>query len=191
MYVRLAFAVTIHLEPEILLIDEVLAVGDAAFQRKCLGKIGDVAKQGRTSLFVSHYMPAIESLCTLAHRLDGGRLVQSGTTAEVVDAYLSSVPAVNSASICLRKDRRGSGKAAIHRLGRRRSRQFTASVIQCSQDVEFSVGYTSDDADLKNRLHSHRHLRPQRPVHALALQRNGRGRVWRRAESWIAHNAQR
>src|SRR2546422_3230094 len=80
MYVRLAFAVAAHLEPEILLVDEVLAVGDAQFQKKCLGKMDDVAKQGRTILFVSHYMAAIESLCTLAYRLDGGRLVQSGNT---------------------------------------------------------------------------------------------------------------
>jgi lipopolysaccharide transport system ATP-binding protein len=150
MYVRLAFAVAIHLEPEILLIDEVLAVGDAAFQRKCLGKIGDVAKQGRTILFVSHYMPAIESLCTLAHRLDGGRLVQSGTTQEVVDAYLSSVPTVISASIRLRKDRRGSGKLRFTGMDVAGADGSPASVIQCSQDVEFSVGYTSDDADLKN-----------------------------------------
>src|SRR5262245_27578419 len=110
MYVRLAFAVAAHLEPEILLIDEVLAVGDVAFQKKCLGKMKAVAKQGRTILFVSHYMPVIESLCTLAYRLDGGRLVQSGMTQEVVDAYLSSVPAADNASIRLRKDRRGTGK---------------------------------------------------------------------------------
>jgi ABC-type polysaccharide/polyol phosphate transport system, ATPase component len=63
MYVRLAFAVAAHLDPEILLVDEVLAVGDAAFQKKCLGKMGDVAKEGRTVLFVSHNMAAIESLC--------------------------------------------------------------------------------------------------------------------------------
>ena len=150
MYVRLAFAVAIHLEPEILLIDEVLAVGDAAFQRKCLGKIGDVAKQGRTILFVSHYMPAIESLCTLAYRLDGGRLVQSGTTQEVVDAYLSSVPTVISASIRLRKDRRGSGKLRFTGLDVAGADGSPASVIQCGHDVEFSVGYTSDGADLKN-----------------------------------------
>ena len=150
MYVRLAFAVAAHLEPEILLIDEVLAVGDAAFQRKCLGKISDVAKQGRTILFVSHYMPAIESLCTRAHRLDGSRLVQSGTTREVVDAYLSSVPAVASASIRLRKDRRGSGKLRFTGMDVAGADASPASVIQCSRDVEFSIGYTSDGADLRN-----------------------------------------
>ena len=74
MYVRLAFAVAAHLEPEILLVDEVLAVGDAAFQKKCLGKMGDVARGGRTVLFVSHNMASVESLCTTALLLDGGRL---------------------------------------------------------------------------------------------------------------------
>ena len=74
MYLRLAFAVAAHLEPEILLIDEVLAVGDAAFQRKCLGKMGSVAQQGRTVLFVSHNMGAITQLCSRAHWISGGRL---------------------------------------------------------------------------------------------------------------------
>jgi len=150
MYVRLAFAVAAHLEPEILLIDEVLAVGDVAFQKKCLGKMDDVAKHGRTILFVSHYMAAIESLCTLAYRLDGGRLVQSGTTREVVDAYLSSVPTVDNASIRLRRDRRGTGKLRFTDMDVADDDGSPASVIQSGQDVEFSVGYTSDGANLKN-----------------------------------------
>src|SRR4051794_25220116 len=79
MYLRLAFAVAAHLEPEILLIDEVLAVGDIAFQRKCIGKMGDVARQGRTILFVSHNMAAVESLCSTAYLLENGQLVTSGT----------------------------------------------------------------------------------------------------------------
>src|SRR5712692_7722218 len=78
MYVRLAFAVAAHLEPDILVVDEVLAVGDIAFQRKCLGKLGEVASEGRTVLFVSHNMPTIKSLCTRAILIDGGRLVQDG-----------------------------------------------------------------------------------------------------------------
>jgi lipopolysaccharide transport system ATP-binding protein len=89
MYLRLAFAVAAHLEPEILLIDEVLAVGDAAFQRKCLGKMGSVAQQGRTVLFVSHNMGAITQLCGRAYWISDGRLKQSGPAAEVVAAYLS------------------------------------------------------------------------------------------------------
>ena len=74
MYVRLAFAVAAHLEPEILLVDEVLAVGDAAFQKKCLGKMGDVAKEGRTVLFVSHNMPSVLNLCRRAVWIDDGRV---------------------------------------------------------------------------------------------------------------------
>jgi len=90
MYLRLAFAVAAHLEPEILLVDEVLAVGDAGFQKKCLGKMGNVAKEGRTVLFVSHNMGAITQLCGTAMQLEKGRLKRVGPSAEVVTAYLSS-----------------------------------------------------------------------------------------------------
>jgi lipopolysaccharide transport system ATP-binding protein len=87
MYMRLAFAVAAHLEPEILLVDEVLAVGDAAFQKKCLGKMGEVAREGRTVLFVSHNMTAVNQLCTRAVLLSGGRLALEGRTQEVVAEY--------------------------------------------------------------------------------------------------------
>jgi lipopolysaccharide transport system ATP-binding protein len=89
MYVRLAFAVAAHLEPEILVVDEVLAVGDAAFQKKCLGKMEDVAQHGRTVLFVSHTMPAVTQLCTRALWLDRGRIVRTGPSNDVVREYLS------------------------------------------------------------------------------------------------------
>ena len=88
MYVRLAFAVAAHLETEILIVDEVLAVGDAGFQKKCLGKIGDVANQGRTVLFVSHNMLAVDSLCTRAVCLHDGQMVFEGTPAMVTSRYL-------------------------------------------------------------------------------------------------------
>jgi len=90
MYLRLAFAVAAHLEPEILVVDEVLAVGDAEFQRKCLGKMGDVAQQGRTVLFVSHNMSAILRLTQEAIVLNKGQLIMRGPTQEAVDFYLSS-----------------------------------------------------------------------------------------------------
>ncbi len=90
MYVRLAFAVAAHLEPEILVVDEVLAVGDAAFQRKCLGRMSDVAQGGRTVLFVSHNMSAILNLTEEAIVLDKGRIVFRGPTPEAVDRYLAS-----------------------------------------------------------------------------------------------------
>jgi homopolymeric O-antigen transport system ATP-binding protein len=90
MYVRLAFAVAAHLEPEILIVDEVLAVGDAAFQKRCLGKIGDVAKAGRTVLFVSHNMTAINQLCPRTVLLSDGKLAEDGPTMSVIAAYLRS-----------------------------------------------------------------------------------------------------
>ncbi len=89
MYVRLAFAVAAHLDPEILIVDEVLAVGDAAFQKKCLGKMSDTANSGRTVLFVSHNMHTIQSLCTRAILLDEGKIIKDGNTHEVVSNYLT------------------------------------------------------------------------------------------------------
>jgi lipopolysaccharide transport system ATP-binding protein len=90
MWVRLGFAVAAHLEPEILLVDEVLAVGDAVFQRRCVGKIGDVAKEGRTVIFVSHNMGAVARLCGRCLWLDNGRLEMSGEPGMVISRYLSS-----------------------------------------------------------------------------------------------------
>ncbi|MCP4613472.1 MAG: ABC transporter ATP-binding protein [Planctomycetes bacterium] len=89
MHVRLAFAVAAHLEPEILLVDEVLAVGDAEFQKKCLGKMGDVAKSGRTILFVSHNMSAINQLCDRCILLDSGRTIIDDTPENTIEGYLS------------------------------------------------------------------------------------------------------
>ena len=104
MYVRLAFAVAAHLEPEILLVDEVLAVGDIKFQKKCLGKMGDVARAGRTILLVSHQLNQIRRLCQRVLWIDGGEIRRSGPTAEVVSAYekemLSSDALTQKGSVC-------------------------------------------------------------------------------------------
>ena len=89
MYVRLAFGVAAHLEPEILIVDEVLAVGDAEFQKKCLGKMSDVASHGRTIIFVSHNMQAVQSLCKSAMYMKAGRVTDIGPTATVINNYLS------------------------------------------------------------------------------------------------------
>src|SRR6516165_1534841 len=89
MYVRLAFAVAAHLEPEILIVDEVLAVGDVEFQKKCLGKMGEVAGRGRTVLFVSHNMAAVQSLCKRAVCLNHGHLADIGPTHSVIQKYLA------------------------------------------------------------------------------------------------------
>lgn len=90
MYVRLAFSVAAHLEPEILIVDEVLAVGDAEFQRKCLGKMKEVSQQGRTVIFVSHNLVAVKSLCTKGIVMDQGKLVFSGSADEAVESYMNA-----------------------------------------------------------------------------------------------------
>ncbi len=102
MYVRLAFAVAAHLEPEILLVDEVLAVGDAAFQKKCLGKMGSVAREGRTVLFISHDMDAILNLCPKALFLSNGTCAYMGPASEAIHHYLQSVRPAESGVVDLR-----------------------------------------------------------------------------------------
>ena len=100
MYVRLAFAVAAHLDPEILVVDEVLAVGDAEFQNKCLGKMGEVAGEGRTVLFVSHNMASISNLCSSATLIDHGRILGWGTTENIIEEYLAQSSAAQKSS-CL------------------------------------------------------------------------------------------
>jgi len=114
MYVRLAFAVAAHLEPEILVVDEVLAVGDVQFQKKCLGKMEDVGKEGRTVLFVSHNMTAVEKLCSRGIYLMNGHIKYASYIKPVVEQYLSDARRVSeSSSLRERKDRQGSGKVKI------------------------------------------------------------------------------
>jgi len=114
MHVRLAFAVAAHLDPEILLVDEVLAVGDAAFQRKCLGKMEDVAKEGRTVLFVSHNMAAVASLCSKAILLESGKLTKEGEVSKVIENYISSLSMLSeNLTVRQRQDRKGSGRVRI------------------------------------------------------------------------------
>jgi lipopolysaccharide transport system ATP-binding protein len=113
MYVRLAFSVAAHLEPEILLVDEVLAVGDVAFQRKCLGKMDEVSRQGRTVMFVSHNMGLIQTLCQRGIYLENGEIACAGSVAETVEAYLQSLETANLQEISERVDRRGEGKIKL------------------------------------------------------------------------------
>jgi lipopolysaccharide transport system ATP-binding protein len=118
MQVRLAFSVAAHLEPEILLIDEVLAVGDAAFQKKCLGKMGEVARAGRTVLFVSHNMLAIDNLCDWATLVEAGQLVATGATSEIIGQYLTMFD-TTAGSCDLTESvikRRGTGEARFQRV---------------------------------------------------------------------------
>jgi lipopolysaccharide transport system ATP-binding protein len=117
MYVRLAFAVAAHLEPEILIVDEVLAVGDAQFQKKCLMKMGEVTREGRTVLFVSHNMLAIQSLCSRVIWLDGGQIVGNGKTAQVVSDYVQSSGAVQTEQVWDRAENApGNDMVRLHRV---------------------------------------------------------------------------
>ncbi|MEX0713593.1 MAG: ABC transporter ATP-binding protein, partial [Pirellulales bacterium] len=116
MYMRLAFAVAAHLEPEILLVDEVLAVGDMAFQQKCLGKMREVGRGGRTVLLVSHNMGTISSLCDVAMTLEGGRNTGFGKASEQVAAYIASLNENSQMPLASRTDRSGTGRARITRV---------------------------------------------------------------------------
>jgi lipopolysaccharide transport system ATP-binding protein len=116
MYVRLAFAVAAHLESEILIVDEVLAVGDAEFQKKCLGKMNDVSKgEGRTVLFVSHNMSSIQNLCSKGIMLKNGQVFNTGDTESVLNAYQMDINS-NSSSITLTKERQGAGDLRVSNI---------------------------------------------------------------------------
>src|SRR5437764_1721956 len=110
MYVRLAFAVAAHLEPEILIVDEVLAVGDASFQQKCLGRMHSVAHEGRTVLFVSHNLGAVQMLCTRAILLRNGEIVAEGPPSSTVATYLNFLQNDSGQEVATRIDRTGKGK---------------------------------------------------------------------------------
>jgi lipopolysaccharide transport system ATP-binding protein len=129
MFVRLAFAVAAHLEPEILLVDEVLAVGDQAFQKRCLGKMGDVAREGRTVLFVSHNMASIEALCNTCLFLSDGQFVAKGQTHQVVSRYMTAHLRPESASVSL----------SVH-SGRRRGSHPLMKVVTLSDDSGTPTG---------------------------------------------------
>ena len=116
MYVRLAFAVAAHLEPEILIVDEVLAVGDASFQQKCLGKMEEVSRSGRTVLIVSHNMTVIEGLCERAILLEKGRVAKIGNTHEVVEGYADAIRNLAGTEIHARQDREGLGEILLTRI---------------------------------------------------------------------------
>lgn len=147
MRVRLGFAVAAHLEPEILLIDEVLAVGDVEFQKKCLGKMSDVAHGGRTILFVSHNMAAVQNLCTSTCLLEDGRIIAHGPSREIVATYLDrSTNLVNSIPLDQRTDRSGNGQfrfsdCKISTNGRIVTR------IQTGQNLELAFSFRGSNPD--------------------------------------------
>ena len=116
MYVRLAFGVAAHLEPDILLVDEVLAVGDAAFQKKCLGKMDDVAKEGRTIFFVSHNMSALLNLCSRAFLLEDGKVATQGDIHRTVKQYLQNPQTSDISDLSRSRTRRGRGRVRFSRV---------------------------------------------------------------------------
>lgn len=138
MYVRLAFAVAAHLDPEILIVDEVLAVGDADFQKKCLGKMGDVAHEGRTVLFVSHNMAAIAALCSKAICIEKGQLSYSGDAPRVISSYLeNNLEMVGEKIWQDPKSAPGNNFSRLHRVGIRNKNN--ENVVEIPSGEEFTV----------------------------------------------------
>ncbi len=141
MYTRLAFAVAAHLEPEILIVDEVLAVGDASFQKKCLGKMGEVAQHGRTVLFVSHNMAAVQSLCKTGLMLNHGRVQQVGPVESVVQSYLKTSSELEASPLEQRKDRKGDGSV---RLTAVKIESAEGGMICCGSRLKVTLSYEAD-----------------------------------------------
>jgi lipopolysaccharide transport system ATP-binding protein len=144
MQVRLAFSIAAHLEPEILLVDEVLAVGDAEFQKKCLGKMGEVAHSGKTVLFVSHNMGAINSICNTGMILDQNRLTYMGPVQQATHTYLKeTIPRTTELPISKRVDRSGAGKARFTSFWMVDDDDDRIERIRNGQTVRFVFGYKS------------------------------------------------
>jgi lipopolysaccharide transport system ATP-binding protein len=151
MYVRLAFAVAAHLEPEILIVDEVLAVGDAAFQKKCLGRMRDVASTGRTVIFVSHNMGAVSSLCSKAMVLWEGRVEYPlGSVEGAVQQYLSQVHKITKTKLAERTDRQGNGKARIEDFAIFDRHGNELEYLASGQEIEFRIYYSSTVSKLEH-----------------------------------------
>lgn len=141
MYVRLAFAVAAHLEPEILIVDEVLAVGDASFQQKCLGKMEEVSRSGRTVLIVSHNMTVIEGLCERAILLEKGRVAKIGNTHEVVEGYADAIRGLAGTAIEARHDREGLGEILLTRIEVMDTQRHPVAAAITGRDVVIRMYY--------------------------------------------------
>jgi lipopolysaccharide transport system ATP-binding protein len=153
MYVRLAFAVAAHLEPEILVVDEVLAVGDAQFQKKCLGKMGEVAKEGRTVLFVSHNMTAVQQLCQQGIVLVEGKVILNGHIEEAVRSYMQNIQTVICQSdMSKRKDRKGSQWLKFIKIALYDSEGNQIQRIVSGQDVRIRFYYISDQEKMNSSV---------------------------------------
>jgi lipopolysaccharide transport system ATP-binding protein len=149
MYVRLAFAVAAHLEPEILVVDEVLAVGDAGFQQRCFRKMDEVRRTGRTVLVVSHNLGAIQTLCTRAIQLERGAVVGAGDTATEVARYLARLTAAAQIPLLDRTDREGEGAARVVRFHYEDGRGQAVEHAVCGDELRVVVGCELTNADLR------------------------------------------
>jgi lipopolysaccharide transport system ATP-binding protein len=143
MYMRLAFAVSAHLEPEILIVDEVLSVGDFAFQEKCLRRMQTVARDGRTVLFVSHNVSAVAALCQRSIMLERGTLVADGPTDDVIEQYIRAVRSGASMRIDQREDRHGSGRLRFVEVEYLVDDQVT-DTVRTGDDVDVLLRYETD-----------------------------------------------
>ena len=137
MYVRLAFSVAAHLEPDILIVDEVLAVGDAAFQKKCLERMAEVSRMGRTILFVSHNLGLVKSMCRRGVLIEGGRVVCDDVVDATVAQYLERFEATASANLLERAQRHGTGRVRLSRLDIRDSKLAITGRVAAGQAVQF------------------------------------------------------
>lgn len=152
MYVRLAFAIAAHLDPEILLVDEVLAVGDAAFQQKCLGKMEQVAKQGRTVLFVSHQMAAVDNLCTRCVLIHDGQVEEDGPPHQVIDHYLNGIiDRATRVALDHRTDRSGSGAVKLTSWHLEDDQGKPIQTARSGDPMVIVLGYACDPARLPVR----------------------------------------
>jgi lipopolysaccharide transport system ATP-binding protein len=138
MQVRLAFSVAAHLEPEVLIVDEVLAVGDTDFQQKCTGKMDQVARAGRTVLFVSHNIGSLQALCTSGMMLALGRLKVQGDITDVSSAYLATITRGASPEILARGDREGRGNVRLQRVSVSMGRDYPPNVLSTGCPAEFT-----------------------------------------------------
>jgi len=157
--VRLAFAVAAHLESEILLVDEVLAVGDAEFQKKCLGKMGDVAtNEGRTVLFVSHNMGAVQSLCMRVIWLNGGGLFFDAATAETIFHYMQRKGELVENDLSNRQDRAGSGKSKVVNISIQNFENPPSPLLTVGKPVRFIIRVSNNMSGLSCAFTIYDHL---------------------------------
>jgi len=154
MYVRLAFAVAAHLEPEILLVDEVLAVGDLTFQKKCLGKMGEVSREGRTVIFVSHNMTSIEHLCNKTIVLNNGKISYFGKTSDSVQYYLQKITELSTrTNLKDREDRKGDGKLKFTKISVYDKQGNELKNVVSGQDIFVRIYYSASEEIINSEVH--------------------------------------